>query len=73
MFCRNCGTQVSDDTKFCPNCGSPVDEPNPPGNGTQENQGGGYQQPGQQGQQHYQQPGQQGQPYYQQPGQQGQQ
>ena len=39
----------------------------------QENQGGGYQQPGQQGQQHYQQPGQQGQQYYQQPGQQGQQ
>jgi len=23
-FCGNCGTQVSDGTKFCPNCGSPV-------------------------------------------------
>lgn len=22
MFCKNCGTQLSDDAKFCPNCGA---------------------------------------------------
>jgi len=21
MYCRNCGTQIADDTKFCPECG----------------------------------------------------
>lgn len=29
MFCKNCGTQLPDDTKFCPNCGSSTD-PNAP-------------------------------------------
>jgi parallel beta-helix repeat protein len=24
MFCRNCGTQLSDEAKFCTNCGAPV-------------------------------------------------
>ncbi len=23
MFCRNCGKQLADDTKFCPSCGAP--------------------------------------------------
>ncbi len=26
MFCRNCGTQVSDGAAFCANCGTPVSE-----------------------------------------------
>ncbi|MBR4866547.1 MAG: zinc-ribbon domain-containing protein, partial [Clostridia bacterium] len=25
MYCKNCGTQISDDTKFCPKCGIPID------------------------------------------------
>lgn len=25
MFCKNCGKEISDDTKFCPNCGAAVD------------------------------------------------
>ena len=25
VYCRNCGTQVSDDAKFCPTCGGTVD------------------------------------------------
>lgn len=29
MFCKNCGTQLADGTKFCPNCGSSTD-PNAP-------------------------------------------
>lgn len=24
MFCKNCGTQISEGTKFCPNCGCNV-------------------------------------------------
>lgn len=24
MFCRNCGKEVSDNTKFCPNCGADI-------------------------------------------------
>ena len=52
MFCRNCGTQVNDGTKFCPNCGTPVEVP-----GNAQNVGGAqpagqYQQPN--GQQYYQ-------------------
>ena len=27
MFCRNCGTQMTDDAKFCANCGTPVAAP----------------------------------------------
>ena len=26
MFCKNCGTQLSDDSKFCSNCGSKTEE-----------------------------------------------
>ena len=26
MFCKQCGTNIPDDTKFCPNCGSAVEE-----------------------------------------------
>ena len=25
MFCKNCGTQIPDGTKFCPNCGAQVE------------------------------------------------
>ena len=25
MFCKNCGTQVSDNTAFCPNCGAKIE------------------------------------------------
>lgn len=25
MFCPNCGTNVSDDSRFCPNCGNAID------------------------------------------------
>ena len=25
VFCSNCGTQLSDGTKFCPNCGKELD------------------------------------------------
>lgn len=25
MFCKNCGKELNDSTKFCPNCGSDVD------------------------------------------------
>lgn len=24
MFCENCGTQVSENTKFCPKCGTQI-------------------------------------------------
>lgn len=24
MFCKNCGVQISEETKFCPNCGNSV-------------------------------------------------
>lgn len=24
MYCRKCGLQISDDSKFCPSCGAPV-------------------------------------------------
>ena len=24
MFCQNCGTEISSETKFCPNCGNSV-------------------------------------------------
>ncbi len=27
MFCGNCGTQLSDDSKFCGKCGTPVEAP----------------------------------------------
>lgn len=27
MYCKNCGTDVTEGTKFCPNCGKPVDQP----------------------------------------------
>ena len=30
MFCRNCGTQMADDSKFCANCGTPVAAPAAP-------------------------------------------
>lgn len=26
MFCKKCGSQISDDTKFCPNCGAATGE-----------------------------------------------
>ena len=26
MLCRNCGTELQENTKFCPNCGRPVSE-----------------------------------------------
>ena len=29
MFCKNCGTQNSDDTKFCTSCGSPMGDAQP--------------------------------------------
>lgn len=28
MFCRNCGTQIKDESKFCPNCGAIFSENN---------------------------------------------
>lgn len=27
MFCRNCGTELNDGSKFCPSCGNAVDSP----------------------------------------------
>ena len=27
MFCKNCGTQVPDGTKFCPECGAELTSP----------------------------------------------
>ncbi|MEE1065236.1 MAG: carboxypeptidase regulatory-like domain-containing protein [Acutalibacteraceae bacterium] len=30
MFCKNCGNQISDNTKFCKFCGAPVDNPAAP-------------------------------------------
>lgn len=29
MFCRNCGTELSEGTKFCPKCGAAVEEQKP--------------------------------------------
>ena len=26
MFCKNCGHEISDDSKFCSNCGTKVEE-----------------------------------------------
>lgn len=26
MFCRNCGKEIENNTKFCPNCGTSVNE-----------------------------------------------
>lgn len=63
MFCRNCGTQVNDGTKFCPNCGTPVEVPDNAQNAGGAQPAGQYQQPNNQGQ--YQQPNE-GQQYYQQ-------
>ncbi len=51
-FCKNCGNQVSDGTKFCPKCGQAVD--GVPQQQVHQQQGQGYQQPAQ----GYQQPGQ---------------
>ncbi|MBQ9085299.1 MAG: zinc ribbon domain-containing protein [Clostridia bacterium] len=28
MFCKNCGTQLSDDSKFCSNCGYKTEDAN---------------------------------------------
>lgn len=28
MFCKYCGTEISNDAKFCPSCGKPVEENN---------------------------------------------
>ncbi len=30
MFCKNCGAQLTDGTKFCSSCGTPVDAPAQP-------------------------------------------
>lgn len=24
MFCKNCGVQISEETKFCPSCGAAI-------------------------------------------------
>ncbi len=32
MFCKNCGTQLSDDSKFCSNCGCKIEETTSPEN-----------------------------------------
>ena len=26
MFCKKCGTEISDGTKFCPSCGTQLEE-----------------------------------------------
>lgn len=28
MYCKNCGKELNDNTKFCPNCGTPQNEEN---------------------------------------------
>lgn len=41
MFCRNCGTQVSENQKFCPNCGTSLDQTQT-GQAAQEQATNGY-------------------------------
>ena len=38
MFCKNCGTEMSDDARFCPNCGTDkLGENTSPNNKRKEN------------------------------------
>lgn len=37
MFCKNCGKELTNDTKFCPNCGTAVNEDKPFGSQVDEN------------------------------------
>lgn len=46
MYCRNCGQQIPDDSKFCTNCGVSVEETTTPVDIQQENNY--YEQPNQQ-------------------------
>ena len=65
MFCRNCGAQIPDDSRFCPTCGTPMAAaPSPQGYAQPQVSQPVYQQPAYQ-QPVYQQPMQQ--PVYQQP------
>ena len=36
MFCKNCGKEVSDGTKFCPNCGAQLGGAEQQASGTQQ-------------------------------------
>ena len=31
MYCKNCGKEVADGTKFCPDCGQPIENGNSTG------------------------------------------